>query len=316
MSYSSPLPAEFLQRLTAIVPPSWYDQVFATFHQHRTCSFRVNTLRSSTADALAELSALDISASPVPWCAEAFVVPHGQRSLLSTSAAFSEGRIYIQNLSSMAPVLLLNPRPGEQVLDLAAAPGGKTLHLAALMENRGWISAVEAVKDRFFRLKANVETFGASIVHTYLRDGRTVGLACPEHFDRVLLDAPCSSEARFHADNPASWQFWSPTKIREAARKQKPLLFSAWQSLKPGGTMVYCTCSFAPEENEAMVAALLKKYGDAVDILPLELPFANTIPGLTHWLGKEFDPRLERTRRILPDAFMDGFYLAHLRKVP
>jgi 16S rRNA (cytosine1407-C5)-methyltransferase len=109
----------------------------------------------------------------------------------------------------LAP-LALAPRPGETVLDLAAAPGGKTLQLAALMQNSGRLSAVEAVKGRFFRLRANLERGGVTNARTFLMDGRAVGRKCPEMFDRVLLDAPCSSEARFSRLDPRSWAHWSP----------------------------------------------------------------------------------------------------------
>jgi 16S rRNA (cytosine1407-C5)-methyltransferase len=132
-------------------------------------------------------------------------------------------------------------------------------------------------------------------------------------FDRVLLDAPCSSEAKFSTLNPKSYAFWSPRKIKESQKLQKRLILSAWESLKPGGRLLYSTCSFAPEENEAVLDSLLKKRSDA-EILPLELPVENCMAGLTAWEKKRFDPAVSRARRILPTGEMDGFFLALIHK--
>ena len=155
------------------------------------------------------------------------VVPNQQRRALTETAACRAGRIYIQNPASMIPPLLLDPQPGEWILDLGAAPGSKTLQMAGMMVNRGKISAVESVRGRFFRLRANLEKHGATLVQTYLKDGIKVWRNCPEQFDRVLLDAACSAEGRFNVNRPSSYGYWSTKKIREMQRKQKRLLFSA-----------------------------------------------------------------------------------------
>jgi 16S rRNA (cytosine1407-C5)-methyltransferase len=185
--------------------------------------------------------------------------------------------------------------------------------MAGMMEDRGWLSAVEPVKERFFRLKANLERSGATLVHTYMKDGRGIGRACPLMFDRVLLDAPCSSEAKFSALDPKSYAFWSPRKIKESQKLQKRLILSAWESLKPGGRLLYSTCSFAPEENEAVLDFLLKRRSDA-EILPLELPVTNAVEGVEEWEKRRFDPAVSRARRILPTGEMDGFFLALIEK--
>jgi 16S rRNA (cytosine1407-C5)-methyltransferase len=250
----------------------------------------------------------------IPWSSGVFSIDPDQRRQLTDSAAFSEGRIYIQGLSSMLAPLVLDPRPGETVLDLAAAPGGKTLQMAAMMENRGRISAVESVRGRFFRLKANLERHGATLVRGYLMDGRAVGAKVPERFDRVLLDAPCSSEARFTTRDKASWAHWSLKKVKESARKQKRLLDSAIRSLKPGGTLLYCTCSFAPEENEMILDGQLRRYQGQLSIEPLELPLDNIQHGLVEWRGKTLNEDLVGAVRILPTSEMDGFFLCRLRK--
>ena len=150
------------------------------------------------------------------------------------SDAFSEHRIYVQNLASMIPPLVLDAQPGERILDLGAAPGSKTLQLACLMRNTGEIAAVEIVKRRFYKLRANLEAQGATNVRPFLRDGATVWRHRPEHFDRVLLDAPCSTEGRFRTDDPATYAYWSPRKIKEMARKQRRLLHAFSRAMRAG----------------------------------------------------------------------------------
>ena len=309
------LPEEFTTRLQAIIPSEDYDEVLSSFHGRRSLTVRVNTLKTTIEEAKEELQAMGISVEQIEWLPEAFVLPIECKSQLSSSPAFNEGRIYIQGFASMLAAYALKPEPGETVLDLAAAPGGKTLHIAALMKNEGKLSAVEAVKGRFFKLKANLENYGATMVRTFLMDGRAVGKKCPEMFDRILLDAPCSSEARIVADEPKSWEHWSVRKVKEAARKQKGLLSSAWHSLKPGGRLVYCTCSFAPEENELSVQKLIKKFGNQVGIEGINIPMDNIQSGLTSWQGKELYPDLNKAVRVLPNEIMDGFFLISLRKV-
>ena len=308
------LPAEFTERLRRLLPPERYTDIEASFHRPKSTTFRVNPLKSDAESLQRELEEGGLSVEPVGWLPGAFRLNDpAQRRALTESDAFYEGRLYIQNLSSMLAPLLLDPRPGEQVLDLAAAPGGKTLMMAGMMEDRGWLSAVEPVKERFHRLRRNIETAGATLIHTYLKDGRGVGRACPLMFDRVLLDAPCSSEAKFSTLRPESYAYWSPRKVKESQRLQKRLILSAWESLRPGGRLLYSTCSFAPEENEVVVDFLLKKKPEA-KLLPLEVPVPNYMEGLTAWEKKRFDPTLDRTRRILPDSEMDGFFLALLEK--
>ena len=309
------LPPEFLDRLRRILPKDRYAPVLESFSLPKATTFRVNPLKSDAESLRRELEAARLHPEPVEWLPGAFRLPASERRALTEHDAFYQGRLYIQNLSSMLAPLLLEPRPGERVLDLAAAPGGKTLMMAGMMENQGWISAVEPVKERFHKLRRNIESSGATIIHTYMKDGRGVGRAVPEHFDRVLLDAPCSSEAKFRSDDPRTTVYWSPRKVRESQKLQKRLILSAWESLKPGGRLLYSTCSFAPEENEGVVDYLLSRRSDA-RLLPLELPLTNTMPGLNAWEKKRFAPQLERTLRILPSREMDGFFLALLEKSP
>jgi 16S rRNA C967 or C1407 C5-methylase (RsmB/RsmF family) len=309
------LPPAFVALLDAVVPASQRAMVEQSYTQVGWTAFRLNPLRGDCAQTLAELQVhAQLSPVALEGAEGVYLVEPAQREALTHHPAASDGRLYIQGLSSMAAVWALAPQPGEEILDLAAAPGGKTSHIAALMQGQGRLAAVEAVKARFHRLKANLKRLGAGHVHTYLKDGAAVGRLTPERFDRVLLDAPCSSEAQFTRLDAASWAHWSPKKVRDSARLQGRLIHSAWAALKPGGCLVYSTCSLSPEENEAVVQGLLTGHADACPeavSLPAALP---VLPGLTHWQGQALDARLAHAVRILPSDRTDAFFLCRLRK--
>jgi NOL1/NOP2/sun family putative RNA methylase len=315
------LPREFLQRLSRIIPAELLDGVIASFAVDKPTTFRLNTLSDSRDCILEELRRLSVPLAPIDWVTDkdgaaiAFQTPREHREQLTHSSTIDAGKIYVQNLSSMLAPIVLDPQPGETILDLAAAPGGKTTQIAQMMNNQGVLSAVEAVRNRMFKLQANLQRCQVKIAKTYLTDGRSVGRKTPERFDRVLLDAPCSSEARFHLSKPVSWANWSPRKIRESARKQFGLLKAAIHATKVGGRIIYCTCSFSPEENERIIHKALNKFGSAVEVVPIELPINNWIEGLTEFDSKPFDEQVSRCRRIIPNELMDAFFIASIRKL-
>lgn len=308
------LPADFEERLQRLLPVVQLKSWQAAFSAPPSAAFRVNTLLTEQEPVLADLRALGLEPHRLDWPSEAWMVDPAQRRLLIDSSAARDGRVYVQSPSSMVPVEVLDPQPGEEILDLAAAPGGKTIHMAARMRNEGRIGAVESVKGRFHRLRRNLERCGVTLAHTYLADGAGVGRKVPERFDRVLLDAPCSSEGRFAAHDPESVAFWSLKKIREMARKQRKLSISAVQALKPGGVLVYCTCTLAPEENEAIVDDLLQRFDDALVMEDMGLPEGHVLPGLATWDGRDYAETLRHCARILPDGTREGFFVARMRK--
>ena len=315
---ASPLPAAFLERLERIVPAQQLHACLHALTHSPATSFRTNTLKTSTTELTAELAALDFKLAPLPWPLDTFTLPETQRRALTQTDACRQGRLYIQNPSSMVPPLLLAPQPTEEILDLTAAPGSKTSQLAALMHNQGRIAAVERSRSRFFRLKANLKNLGATNVHCYLKDGAQVWHATPERFDRVLLDAPCSGEGRF-TDDPATYKDWKKAKIRRLIVQQSRLFFSAVQCLKPGGVLVYSTCTFAPEENEGIVHRALERFGEALEVdgeMPgtVSAQTSQAQPGLTAWNGTTFHPSLHHATRLLPNGLFEGFFLCKLRK--
>ncbi len=307
----------FLQRLNQIVPAQQQPAVTRWFYEPKRTSFRVNTLRGTTdeiVDRLCQQSGLARDKIVnLDWCDHAFHVAAGDRSAVTHSQAASEGDIYVQGLSSVLCALMLAPQPGQWNLDMCAAPGGKATHLAQLMGNEGKLSVVEPIKKRMYRLADNLKRQSITIGKTYLMDGRKVGGKVPARFDCIMLDAPCSGESRMHVRDPESFAFWSPRKIREQSRKQKGLILSAFQALKPGGRLMYSTCSFAPEENEAIVQHLLDA-NEQAHLVSLSIPIQNTQPGLTSFQDLQFSNQMERACRILPNDRFDGFFMALICK--
>ncbi len=308
------LPPLFVERLNEIVAPEQRGPVVSSFGVERPAAFRINPLRGNAGAALDELKQVGLTPEPVGWCEHAYTVPREQREALTHASAVGDGRVYVQGLSSLLAALALRPRAGERVLDLAAAPGGKTLHMAALMNNEGRIAAVESARPRYYKLKANVEAACATCVDCYCADGRYVGRKQREAFDAVLVDAPCSGEARFGPREPGAWRYWSEKKIKRNASMQKALLRSAIDATRVGGRIVYATCTLGPEENEGVIDHTLRRVGESVAVEPIELPIDNVQPGLSGWRGKAYDALVAHTRRVLPDGRMTAFYLAKLVK--
>lgn len=307
------LPAAFLDRLREIVPAQDFGRVLASFSEPRAVGFRVNPLRTdSEREVIHELQSLGLFPKPADGLPAGYTVPHDQREALLASAAHDDGRIYVQDLASQLPPVLLDARPGERVLDLCAAPGSKTGQLWGMMGGKGELAAVELSRPRFFRMRANLERQGAGDARTFHRDGSTVWRHRPDYFDRVLVDAPCSTEGRFRVDDEDSTRYWHAKKPREMARKQRRLVESAVRSLRPGGVLVYSTCTFAPEENEGIVDFLLERFGDGLRPWPMDLPsWCRTQPLLDRWQKATFTPRMsEFAARLLPTEWSEAFFVA------
>ena len=308
------LPEFFLERFKKIIPPQKWDEAANTFAEPKPTTFRVNTLKASPPLLQEKLEHQGFRLEKVPWYPEAFILRKGRLRELQETEAYQKGEIYVQSLSSMIPPLVLNPEKGETILDLTAAPGSKTTQMACWMKGEGRIVANDNNQIRFFKLKANVELQGVVNVKLTLKPGELFGRDFPEQFDRVLLDAPCSAEGRFLVTEPASFHYWKPAKIKEMARKQKNLLLSGLRALRPGGTLVYSTCTFAPEENEGVLNWALEKIGEGIQLERFQLPFPNLMPGLLQWDKESFHPSLRNAVRILPTPLMEGFFLARLQK--
>jgi len=186
--------------------------------------------------------------------------------------------------------------------------------MACLMKNQGRITAVESVRSRYYKLRDNLDSLGATNVRPFFQDGTVTWRYRPEYFDRVLLDAPCSSEGRFRSEDPETTRYWSMKKVRDMSRKQRRLLFSAIQCLKPGGRLVYSTCSFSPEENEVVIQRFLEKFSSSLRVVPVVMDLPGFRPGRVEWEGRRLSHALEHAARIVPDDTWDGFFVCCLEK--
>lgn len=309
------LPAAFLERLPEIVPAERLADVLASFEAPRRTSLRVNRLKAEPDEVCAELGAAGFELEQQAWYADAFVLVSGELRALQETSAYQRGALYVQSLSSMLAPLFLDVQPGETVLDLCAAPGSKTTQLAAMMGGSGELHANDRSRKRRFKLERVLADQGADAVQVWTRKGEAFGHTHAGAFDRVLADVPCSSEGRFRSADPKSYADWKPAKIKRLAAEQRRLLISGLHALRPGGRLVYSTCTFAPEENEAVLHKVLRYFKGAARLVepPFEPP--DSMPGKTSWRDRELDPQLALARRILPGGGLDGFFLACLELV-
>lgn len=309
------LPLEFLERLKRLIPTGKLDQIANTFAEEKPTTFRINHLKAESLREIKEsLESQEFKLENVSWPPDAFILKSGRLRELQGTEEYKSGKIYVQNLSSMIPPLVLDPKAGETILDLAAAPGSKTTQIASLTRNQAKVIACDNNRVRYYKLKANLEMQGCPNVEALLTFGETIGRKYPDYFDKVLIDAPCSSEGRFDIREPSSFGYWKVQKCYEMAKKQKKLIFSAFSALKPGGILVYSTCTFAPEENEGVLNWLLRKFPGQVRVENITLPISNWLQGVSQWGKEAFDPTVRYGVRILPYQAMEGFFVARIRK--
>lgn len=307
------LPEDFLKRLKIIIPPGQYDHVRASFLVPTALSVRINTLKISKQQLCELLTREHIEFKEVPWAEEALVFEGAALGKLKESEALEKNYVYRQGLSSMLPVILLDPGPEDYVLDMCAAPGSKATQIAARMGNQGELVCIEAIRGRFFKLKTVTQLMGATNITAYLKDARKYRSG-GRLFNKILVDAPCSSEGRFKESAPKTFAYWSPRKIKEMAHKQKGLLLSASRLLQPGGTLIYSTCTFAPEENEAVVQWVLKKTDGALTLEDAHVDGVGSYPTVPEWGKKTFGGQIIRCLRVLPSQKTEGFFIAKFKK--
>jgi len=304
----SRLPRDFVSSLQATFPPHLADRIVRGMTAVRATTLRVNALCWDARSLIRFFHENAVKHSRALWYPDAFLLVNARERDAEGWPAYREGRIYLQSLSSMVPALILDPRPGEHVLDIAAAPGSKTTQICALMANQGHILANESNPIRAERLMYNVRLQGCGTVEVRVGRGEKLGEEMPCRFDRVLLDAPCSGEGRFIASHAQSYRAWSLKTVAECVRLQRKLFASAAQALKPGGKLVYSTCTLNREENEKMVDWALKNLPLAMEAIMLAIPGA--VPGFTDGV----DPSVSHALRIIPSREMEGFFVCRLQK--
>ncbi|HIC89829.1 MAG TPA: hypothetical protein EYP04_10570 [Anaerolineae bacterium] len=304
------LPLAFLARMARLLGDE-YPTFLASYDNSPLVGLRVNTLKL-TPETFRRLAPFDLTS--VPWCPEGFTVPDDQRP--GGHPYHAAGLYYLHDPAAMAVGTLLAPQPGERVLDLCAAPGGKATQLAALLQNEGLLVANDVDSRRARVLAENLERWGARNVVILSERPERLASRWPDCFDRVLVDAPCSGEGMFRKSEAAR-QEWKPTLVAGSARRQQAILDAAAQLVRPGGWLVYVTCTFAPEENEGAIAHFLVHHANFELVPPAWYPGFS--PGRPDWLADlppDFDADLRQTVRLWPHrAPAEGHFIALLRRL-
>ncbi len=251
---------------------------------------------------------------PVPFCESGWQI-NGSEQNLSRTLEHRMGFYYIQDAASMLPAEMFDyDDDAPIILDMAASPGGKTTHLASQIDDRGLIIANDSSSGRIAALRSNLQTWGAMSTALTSYPGERFGEWFPETFDKVLLDAPCSGESLRTAERRKT-RFVSAKERLQLQQRQIKLLASAFQAVKAGGQIVYATCTLAPEEDEAVIDALLKQYPQQAAIESVDRILPIPAPALTSDGTHEFHPDLRRAVRLWPHLYdTSGFFAALIRK--
>lgn len=299
------LPAAFAGKMEQLLAGE-YDAFLASYGQERYYGLRRNPLKDS-AETFAARIPFDLE--KVSWAAEGYyyrALQQPGRHVLHEAGAY-----YIQEPSAMAVAEILDPQPGERILDLCAAPGGKSTQIAGRMDGRGLLVANEVVPERAKVLSQNVERMGIANCVVCQEKPEHMAVLFPAFFDRILVDAPCSGEGMFRKDEVARLE-WSPEQVEVCAQRQEGILHEAAKMLKPGGVLVYSTCTFSPEENERTVSRFVRAHDDFI----IEETDCGSVfsAGRAEWIE---DPAegIHNTLRLWPHLLKgEGHYIARLRR--
>ena len=260
----------------------------------RKVTFRVNTIKSTNEKIENILKEQNILFQKVSWYNNAYILKNATENELQELDIYKNGEIYLQSLSSMLPPIILSPKEGIDILDMTAAPGGKTTQIAALTNNKANITACEMNAIRAERLKYNIDKQGATSAYVMIKDSRKIDDLFK--FDQILLDAPCSGSGT---------QDFKESIIDKCSKTQEILLKKALKILKPGCEMVYSTCSVLEKENENIVQKVIKEF--KCEIVPIEFEYMDTLPLLP--------TKIPGTLVVMPNEFYEGFYIAKIRKM-
>ncbi len=300
------LPESFQNKMKELLKDEFPDYI-ACYEEPRYYGLRVNTNKISVEE-FQKISPFEIR--PVPWIENGFYYD-GETAAPSRHPYYFAGLYYLQEPSAMTPASRLPIEPGDRVLDVCAAPGGKATELGARLQGIGVLIANDISNSRAKGLLKNIEVFGIGNVLVLSEEpGKLVGYF-KEYFDKILIDAPCSGEGMFRKDRKMikAWEEHGPEFF---ANLQKSIIIQAAEMLKPGGMMLYSTCTFDGRENEQMVEYLMERHPEfeILSITPYD-GFAHGIPELT----KSKDEAYKRTVRIFPHKMKgEGHFLALLRK--
>ena len=303
------LPSDFIRKMQLLLNSEWED--FKTcYENNKYQALRFNPLKKGISpdiypELLSKLSIPD--RTPVPWADHAYYYPDTAHP--GKHPWHEAGLYYIQEPSAMSAAALLAPEPGDRVLDLCAAPGGKSTQLAAYLNQTGLLVANEIHSARCKILSQNMERLGISNAIVTNEDSFTLAARFPEYFDKIMVDAPCSGEGMFRK-HPEAASEWSLANVKNCAARQSEILDNAAEMLVPGGKIVYSTCTFSPEENEQVIASFLEQHPE-FELIRKDVPEFDH--GRPDWANHI--PQLAFTFRLWPHHLHgEGHFAAILQK--
>lgn len=297
---------KFIERYSALTNWDEYKKYSLSFLRK---SIRINTLKKPVSEVLKRVEK-DWNVLPIPWCKEGYWVEHKQGRLdVGNTIEHALGYYYVQEAASLIPPLVLDPQPGDRVIDIAASPGSKASQICQLMKNEGIVVANDVSGLRLAALGINLQRCGAlNVITTQMRGEQMKEM----QFDKVLLDAPCSGTGTIRK-SLKTVRMWNPEMIKRIAGMQRKLILAAYQLVAPGGTLVYSTCSTEPEEDEAIVSFLLDNTDATVE--PVELPGLKHGPAVTEFEGTTYRKEVKHCLRLWPqDNDTEGFFVAKIKK--
>lgn len=298
-----PIMPEYMHRqLIAQYGEALTNEIAAGFASRRPVTLRVNTLRTTRQQVTDQLDAAGIAWQRVAWYDDALILPDVREDALRPLPLYENGSIYLQSLSAMVPALLMEPQPGETILDMAAAPGGKTTQMAALSGGGALITACEKNKIRAERLQFNLDRQGAKKASVLNQDARQLDDFFS--FDKILLDAPCTGSGTLLLTDDEPQRRMDEAWVKKTVATQTAMLQKALKLLRRGSTMVYSTCSIMAQENEGVVQRALAQCG--AELVPIPASLSAALPTLP--------TTLPGTLTIAPTPLFEGFFVAKLRR--
>lgn len=278
-------------------------EIIEGYQTKRKTTLRINTIKSNIEEIKKELEKEKIEYETIKWSKEALIIKNADEKTIQEMEIYKNGKIYLQSLSSMLPPIILEPKEGTDILDMAAAPGGKTTQIAALTNNKAHITACEKNKIRAERLKYNVDKQGATCVFIMPKDSRFIDDFFS--FDQILLDAPCSGSGTLDYNDANVEKYFTEQLIERSSKTQKTLLSKAIKLLKPGHEMVYSTCSILDCENEDVVASVIKNGN--IEIVPINFEGMEELPILP--------TKISGTLCVKPTELYEGFFVAKIKRL-
>lgn len=295
---------EFLKsKLLAQYGDEVTNKILDGYSKKRKVTFRINTIKTNFEKIKEELEKEEIDFAVSDFYENAIILNDVDENKIRTLEMYKNGEIYLQSLSSMLPPLILEPREKENILDMTAAPGGKTTQIAMIANNKALITACEKNKIRYDRLAYNVEKQGAKGINLMQEDSRK--LSNYFSFDKILLDAPCSGSGTLYSEDENLERYFTEELISRSAKTQEILLNKALNILKKNGEVVYSTCSILKEENELILKKILKQ--GKYEIVPINLEKYKSLPLLP--------TIIEGVMCVMPTELFEGFFVAKIRKI-